>query len=255
MSEEETQNFEEQLKKDDTLLEESLISGINIYAEEQDFLKKVKAAEKKMKTQKQAIIKSIPQSQRESTVSSKFISLKYIKPILAIAAAVGLLIVFSNIFFNRELTGSQLVAEHFFYYESKLFSEELEASGFSDGQNAALESVLKEALTLYDQQQYSKSRQKFETYRTQVSKDDFYLPYAEFYLAQILLKEGKQEESIQLLTSLESVEGLPFQSAIAYYLGLNYLAKGDKQKALQYLKPLLSDPKFGNISKKIIQHL
>ena len=69
------------------------------------------------------------------------------------------------------------------------------------------------------------------------------------------MKEGEIEASIQLLTSLQSEKGLPFQSAIAYYLGLNYLAKGEKQKALQYLKPLTSDPELDTKVEAIIQNL
>ncbi|HMQ48168.1 MAG TPA: tetratricopeptide repeat protein [Saprospiraceae bacterium] len=162
----------------------------------------------------------------------------HLKPVLAVAASVALLVLAGLFLWQNNASSDQLFANHFDYLPSAIQNNE----GDTDVRDAVTGSkgTLKDqVLSAYGNGQYEQALTLMEQYR-QVFPEDKEMA---FYQAILYLGQGEENQAVVLLESM--TDDLPrkeYQRAHEHYLAMAYLKVGTLDKA----KPLFLQLKSGN---------
>ena len=233
-----------QLKKD-VATQEELIEGIKAYRRKEDFMKMMGGIHEKYE---QSIEKKT--ETKVVTINKKR---NWLKPLLAVAAAVTLIIIAFD-WWSTSPDFSQFAQANFMPYKD-ILTEQITASGAASDPNKAYFSQLEQGIAAYKQKDYINAQKKFTTFKNNASTRNLLVVLTDFYLAQLALDNLNYTEAIKLLEPISTIGGLPFAAEINWYLALAYLGENQPEKARGYLIKIPQNSEFSSKAKEMLLKL
>lgn len=256
MSPEELRQFELLLKEDKALfgyveVQKRLIRGIERYRDRSNFVEMLQ------EFKREESIGAVPVKflNKETAEKSKV----KIVPVglgqkVALAASIAIIITVMIFLFRTKIGSDELFASYFDFYPDVL-TEYLEVSGAVEDANIELHDLLETGINAYNTGQYNEARILLEKYIIQNQSVNYPVILSNFYLAQIALADGQTDKAIKILEQIKSINNLPIESAVTWYLSLAYLQKGDIDIAAVFLENLKNDNQFGAGATQLLNQI
>lgn len=252
MSATEKQEFEQRMEQDvplkkDVTIQSELLEGMKAYRQKENFMATMSGIHEEYK---QSLEPKVETAAKVIAIDKKR---NWLRPILAIAASITLLI-FALQYFSTPSDYTQLAQVNFSPYED-ILTNQISASGAASDPNATFIPSLEDAIAAYNIKDFATAEQQFLAFKNSATTRNLLVLLADFYLAQIALKNSNYIEATKLLEPLSTIQGLPFSSEIHWYLGLAYLGEQKLEKAQDSFNKISSNETFGTPAKKLLEEL
>lgn len=267
LSSEAAKDFEAQMEQDAVLKkavqqQEELIAGMKAFEEKQDFFSMMEEIKKEKDKSNLTVVKesatatiSSKETDNIRTLSPSKKKTNRLRPLLAIAATVSLLLVAGLFWMQGSTVDTGALAQQQFDLYPEQITARLEASGAVTGDNEAIQNLLIEGTAAYNQNDLPVAKQKWTAFKDQSNKRGYLQLLTDFYLSQIALSEKNYSHTIQLLEPLSKEQGLPIADAVHWYLALAYLGTEETAKAKTSLQKIAANSKFARKAQTVLGQL
>lgn len=172
------------------------------------------------------------------TKTAKVVAFSWRKAVSIAAAISGLVLSIWAV--SYMLYSGGILDDHFVAHQNEL-SSYLEETGFVETDGLV---QLELGMQQYEQQYYKAAQTTFQNYINQTASDDFYLPFARFYLAQTHLAQSNTIAAIPILEDLSKNTDFELQEDAQWYLVLAYLDNERFDVAEDLLNELRNSEKY-----------
>ncbi|MGB5555010.1 MAG: tetratricopeptide repeat protein [Flavobacteriaceae bacterium] len=153
----------------------------------------------------------------------------------SIAASIALLIGLGWLGYNS-LSGTDYTG----LYEANYVEYPSTVHAISRGENGTT-SLEQKAFEAYDADDFAKAISLFTELKSNNNPD-----YADFYLAQVHLKQGEFEKASTLFKNVIA-DKKEFEPEARWYLALTHLKQGEKENAVRTLKDAIADGRYNKM--------
>lgn len=142
-------------------------------------------------------------------------------------------------------------ADHYIPAED-LLSSKLSESGFT---SSASDSILQLGIDAYNAEDDETSLKLLEQYKELEDPSSFLFPFADFYRAQIFLKNKEYGSAVKILQKLNQENDFELKSQVKWYLALGLLGENKIEEAKSILLELKNDNQTFNKVEGILKLL